>query len=67
MSGHLWVALNYQPIDVEEQPDGSLHTFTTEAGEEASKGDDALVCYICGAPLTTLSFHEVCPGELQPK
>lgn len=63
MAGHVWVALTYQPITVELADDGeSLNTYTHPEAEEAAREDAALGCMLCKTPLTTKTFHEVCPG-----
>ena len=63
MTDHMWVSIQYTPIDVELQDDGTLHTFTTEMGEELARIDSSLGCWNCNAPLTTESFGTECPSS----
>jgi hypothetical protein len=62
MSSHLWVALSYQPITVELQEDGTLHTFTHPEAEEVAREDSFLCCYFCERELTVDSFGSECEG-----
>lgn len=64
---HMWVAMQYTPIEVEVQTDGSLHTFTGELADEIAREDSILVCFHCGETLTTQNHEEECPGKLEPK
>lgn len=61
MSGHMWVSLQYTPLEIEEDGD-VLHTFTNETSEELARDDAKLICFICHADLTMKSYHEVCNG-----
>lgn len=59
-AGHMWVAITYTPIEIELQPDGSLHTFTSEMADEVAREDSKLGCWHCMEPLTTESFESEC-------
>lgn len=66
MKEHMWVAMSYQPIEVElDQEDGEtvLHTFTRDEAEEAAREEAMLMCFHCLVPLTTDSFGTDCSGE----
>lgn len=63
MTQHMWVALSYQPIDVDVDENGVLHTYTTEIGEELAREDSALVCWICLVHLNTDTHDTECPGS----
>ena len=63
MSTHLWVALQYTPIVVELDPDGTLHTSTEPVADEVAREDSVLGCLFCDTPLTTETFGTECAGK----
>lgn len=63
MAKHLWVEIQFTPVQTERQADGSVHIYTTEeakavAGEEAQYG-----CWFCSETLDIDNLDEECPGE----
>lgn len=60
MKHHMWVAISYTPIEVQVDTDGTLHTFTTEMGEELARDDAKLGCWHCMIPLNTETYGTEC-------
>lgn len=56
----MWVALSYTPITVEVQENGSLHTFTTELGDQIAREESILGCWNCLTPLSAESYDTEC-------
>lgn len=63
-AGHMWVAIQYTPIEVELQPDGSIHTFTSELADEIARDDSKIGCWNCGAPLNTDTYDTECVSQI---
>lgn len=70
MTNHMWVAVRYTPIDIEEfrSDDGiiSLHTYTTEAADEIAEEDSILLCWHCHTTLTIESYQTECVNAVAP-
>lgn len=62
---HVWVAMSYTPIEVELLEDGTLHTFTTELGDEVAREQSLLGCFHCIIPLATETFDTECLGKIE--
>jgi len=63
MTEHMWVAIQYTPIEIDEAEDGTLHTFTREGADELAREESAIGCYICGTPLNTNTYKGECAGQ----
>lgn len=60
MVKHAWVALSYTPIEIDVLEDGTLHTFTSEHGDDLAREGAALVCFLCGETLTAENHDTDC-------
>lgn len=62
MSAHLWVAIQYTPIIIEVEPDGSLHTSTEPVADEVAREDSVLGCMLCNEALSLDTYYTECSG-----
>ncbi len=67
MTNHTWVQMTMTLIEVEEQPNGHLHTFVSEVAEATAREQSEIGCAFCGIPLTTLSYNTECVLEVTPQ
>ena len=63
MTDHMWVALTMTPIEVEEDGD-TLHTFTTELGDEIAREESKVGCWLCFVPLTATTYRSECTAAI---
>lgn len=66
MSDHIWVAMQYTPLEIEELPDGTLNVSATESAIEVSVEEALYGCWMCHTPLDTESYHTECSAEESP-
>lgn len=66
MAKHTWVLMTMTLIEVEQLPNGNLHTFTTFAAEDTAQEQGRMGCAFCDIPLTTESFNTECVLEVTP-
>lgn len=60
MASHVWVMLTYTPLEITQQPDGSLHVEATEAAIEAAADEGKMGCWFCFTPLQVETFNTEC-------
>lgn len=60
---HMWVSLQYTPVEIEVQEDGSLRIFTGDIADEIARDESLLVCFICGEHLSTDNHDSECTGD----
>lgn len=62
---HVWVAIQYQPVEVTQNADGDFEVHTTELADEISRDEAAIGCWICEQDLDANTYNEECPGAPQ--
>lgn len=60
----MWAALMMTPVEVQPQADGTLHTYTTELGDEIAREEAKIGCWHCFIPLTTESYQSECAAAI---
>lgn len=67
MSKHQWVSMQYTPLEIEQQPDGTLEVSATEVAIELSEEQALMGCWHCHTPLTAESYETECVAEVAQK
>lgn len=62
MAEHMWVMVQYAPVEVEVLEDGSVDVHTTDMADILAREDSAIGCWICEEQLTSANVHSECPG-----
>jgi hypothetical protein len=71
MAEHFWTELKMTPVEVDEQPDGTLDVHATTGAMDIAEEDAKYGCWFCFTELDADSFHTRCdydpaqhgPGE----
>ena len=64
MNKHSWVSLQFNPVNVELQEDGSLTVSENVEAKELAQDQAMLGCWFCHIPLGVATFDSVCyPDE----
>lgn len=66
MNTHIWVALSYQPISIDVQPDGNLAVYTSTVDEDIAREDSVIICWFCHESLTLANYNKECPSQASP-
>lgn len=62
MKHHMWVAMQYTPIEVSEQ-NNELVVTVTDLAEEIAREESLLGCWNCHEPLSVESYESECLAE----
>jgi len=62
MIDHMWVSLQYTPLEVTKNDDGTLKVEATEAAIEAAVSGSIFSCWFCHTLLATHTFETECSG-----
>ena len=61
MPKHIWVQIEYTPIEPELTPDGKgINVYARHESLEAAKDNPAQGCWICGAGLSIETINTEC-------
>ncbi len=61
---HVWVSLQFTPIEVELKDDGSLDVSATETALELGEAEAIMACWFCDTKLTAESYGSECVPEI---
>lgn len=67
MKLHMWVSMQYTPLDVERTDNGTIIVTAAEAAISTAEEDAMMGCWFCHTPLTSESFDTECIPEAMPK
>lgn len=63
MKSHLWVKIQYTPVHVQLESDGTLSISVEPVAEDVSNDDAVFGCGFCNEHLTTDSFNTECADD----
>lgn len=67
VKSHSWVSIQYRPVSVDLEADGSLSVFESAEAEEIAEDAAVIGCWFCHTPLTTETFDTICVPEATPQ
>jgi len=63
MREHMWVSMQYTPLEITPMPDGTLKIEATEEAIEVSVEDALMGCWFCHTPLGVESYSTMCTPD----